>query len=65
MDPKDSRKNMKDKELIEQLEALSDIVEWLEEKDRTDLDEAAETVRVDEEEVEEWIKSLKLKKVIE
>ncbi len=61
----ESKKDMKDKELIEQIEALSEIVDWLEEKDRTDLKEAAETIRVDEEEVDGWLKSISLKKVSE
>ena len=61
----ESKKDMKDKELIEQIEALSEIVDWLEEKDTIDLKEASDTVRVDEEEVDGWLKSISLKKVSE
>lgn len=54
---------MKDKELIEQMEALEDIIEWLEEKDSSDLDQAEDLELVDEAELEQWLKSPKLKKV--
>ena len=54
---------MKDKELIEQMEALEDIIEWLEEKDSSDLDQAEDLELVDEDELEQWLKSPKLKKV--
>ena len=56
---------MKDKELIEQMEALEEIINWLEEKDKVDIDKASETMHVDEEEIDEWLKSPKLKKVLE
>jgi hypothetical protein len=53
--------NMKDRELIEQMEALDEIVQWLESKDSLDIDEADEIV--DEQELDEWLKSPRLKKV--
>ena len=56
---------MKDKELIEQMEALEEIINWLEEKDKADIDKATETMHVDEEEIDEWLKSPRLKKVLE
>lgn len=56
---------MKDKELIEQMEALEEIINWLEEKDKVDIEKASETMHVDEEEIDEWLKSPKLKKVLE
>ena len=46
---------MKDRELIKELEALEEIIGWLEEKDRSDLSEAIENVSVDEEEIYEWM----------
>jgi len=54
----------KDKELIEQMEALEEVVEWLEQKENSDINEAVETTRVDEDELDAWLKSPKLKKVI-
>jgi hypothetical protein len=54
---------MKDKELIEQMEALEDIIDWLEKKDESDLHEAEDLELVDEAELEQWLKSPKLKKV--
>lgn len=56
---------MKDRELIEQLEALEDVIDWLEKKDKTDLDKASEAMHVDEDEVDEWLRSPKLEKVRE
>ncbi len=56
---------MKDKELIEQMEALEEVVEWLEKKDKMDMDEASERSHVNEDEIDEWLKSPKLKKVLE
>jgi hypothetical protein len=55
---------MKDRELIEQMEALSDIVDWLEQKNSTDMENASESVSVDEDEIDEWLKSPPLKKMI-
>ncbi len=45
------------------MEALEDIIEWLEEKDSSDLDQAEDLELVDEAELEQWLKSPKLKKV--
>jgi hypothetical protein len=56
---------MKDKELIEQLEALSEVIEWLEKRDETDLEEAKKSEQVDEEEIDKWLKSTNLKKIFE
>ena len=53
---------MKDRELIEELEALEEIIGWLEEKDRSDLREAIENVSVDKEEVSDWMNADILKK---
>lgn len=52
---------MKDRELIEQMEALDEIIQWLESKDSLDMDQAEE--EVDEHELDEWLKSPRLKKV--
>ena len=59
----ENQPDMKDRNLIEQMEALEEIVEWLESKDDVDIDAAADTVDVDEGELSEWLKSPKLKKV--
>jgi hypothetical protein len=53
--------HMKDRELIEQMEALDEIIQWLESKDSLDMDQAEE--EVDEHELDEWLKSPRLKKV--
>lgn len=47
---------MKDKALIDELEALEEIIDWLEEKERSDLKEAIENEPVDRDEVEEWLR---------
>ena len=65
MDSIDSKTASKDKELIEQLEALSEVVEWLEKRDTTDMEEANETVHVDKKEIHKWLQSPKLKKVFD
>lgn len=52
---------MKDKELIEQLEALEDIVDWLEERDKSDLNEATSSIQVEEEEIARWLETPTLK----
>ena len=57
-------KDQKDKELIEQMEALEEVIDWLEEKSKFDMDDAAENTPVDEDEVDEWLRSPKLKKVL-
>lgn len=54
---------MKDKELIAQMEALEDVLEWLEEKEKVDIKKAATSVCVEECELEEWLRSPKLEKV--
>ena len=46
---------MKDRELIEELEALEEIIGWLEEKGRSDLREAIENEPVDKEEISDWM----------
>jgi len=50
---------MKDKALIDELEALEEIIDWLEEKERSDLKEAIENEPVDRDEVEEWLRSVR------
>ena len=57
--------NKKDQELIEQLEAIEEIISWLEQKETSDLPRAAATTSVDEDEVEEWLRSPELEKVRE
>ena len=53
----------KDKDLIEQMEALEEVVNWLEGKEKLDMNDAAENIPVDEDEIDEWLKSPKLEKV--
>ncbi len=59
----ESHTGTKDRDIIEQMEALEEIIEWLEEKDDTDIDRALQTVDVDEDEIDNWLNSPKLKKV--
>lgn len=56
---------MKDRELIEQIEALEEVITWLEQKEGTDLPRASATTSVDEDEVDEWLRSPELEKVRE
>ncbi len=53
---------MKDRDLIEELEALEEIIGWLEEKDRSDLKTAIENVPVDEGEISDWMSADSVKK---
>ncbi len=53
---------MKDRELIEELEALEEIIGWLEEKERSDLNAAIENVHVNRDEIAEWMKPTGVKK---
>ena len=46
---------MKDRELIEELENLEEIIGWLEEREHSDLKMAIENVHVDRDEVIDWI----------
>ena len=46
---------MKDRELIEELEALEEIIGWLEKREHSDLKMAIENVHVDRDEVIDWI----------
>ena len=55
--------NKKDQELIEQLEALEEIISWLEQKEISDLSNASATTSVDEDEIQEWLRSPELKSV--
>ena len=55
--------DMKDKELIEQMEALEEVIDWLEKKEDVYVDEANNSP-VTEHELDEWLKSPKLKKVL-
>jgi len=55
---------MKDRDLIERMEALEDLVQWLEDKDDVNmLNTAAGQTEVEEAEVEEWLQNPKLGKV--
>jgi hypothetical protein len=54
---------MKDRDLIERMEALGELVLWLEDKEDLDMLTAAEQTKVEEGEVEEWLKNPKLEKV--
>jgi hypothetical protein len=54
---------MKDRDLIERMEALGELVQWLEDKEDLDMLTAAEQTEVEESEVEEWLKDPKLEKV--
>jgi hypothetical protein len=54
---------MKDRDLIERMEALGELVHWLEDKEDVDMLTAAEQTEVGEAEVEEWLKNPKLDKV--
>jgi hypothetical protein len=54
---------MKDRDLIERMDALGELVHWLEDKEDVDMLTAAEQTEVQEAEVEEWLKNPKLDKV--
>jgi len=56
---------MKDRELIERMEALEELINWLEDKNDIDMLAAAEQTEVEETEVDEWLQSPKLEKVRE
>jgi len=49
---------MKDRELFEELEALEEIIGWLEEKEHSDLETAIDSVSVDKDEVIGWLDPL-------
>ena len=59
----ETAQRMKDRDLIERMEALEELVHWLEDKDDIDMLTAAEQTEVEEAEVEEWLKNPKLDKV--
>jgi len=46
---------MKDRELFEELEALEEIIGWLEEREHSDLKMAIENMPVERDEVLDWI----------
>ena len=50
-----SKKN--DKELLEEIEALGEIIEWLEHKEHCDLGQVSESFAVGEKELEQWLRS--------
>jgi hypothetical protein len=52
---------MKDRELIEELEALEEIIGWLEEREHSDLKMAIENVHVNKDEVVDWLNPLSKK----
>jgi len=47
----------KDRELLDELEALGEIIEWLENSGRIDNGKASESITVDEHELEQWLKA--------
>jgi hypothetical protein len=47
----------KDRELLDELEALGEIIEWLENSERSDTGKAPESIPVDEHELEQWLKA--------
>lgn len=47
----------KDRELLDELEALGEIIEWLENNERRDLGQVSESIAVDEHELDEWLKA--------
>ena len=59
----ETAQRMKDRDLIERMEALDELVHWLEDKDDIDMLTAAGQTEVEEAEVEEWLKNPKLEKV--
>ena len=59
----ETAQRMKDRDLIERMEALDELVQWLEDKDDIDMLTATEQTEVEEAEVEEWLKNPKLEKV--
>lgn len=60
-----AKARIKDRELIERMEALEELINWLEDKDDVDMRTAAEQTEVEEAEVEQWLQSPKLEKVRE
>jgi len=60
-----TKARMKDRDLIERMEALEELINWLEDKNDVDMLSAAEHTEVEEAEVEEWLKSPQLEKVRE
>lgn len=58
----ETAQRMKDRDLIERMEALGELVHWLEDKEDLDMLTAAEQTEVEESEVEEWLKNPKLEK---
>ena len=47
----------KDRELLDELEALGEIIEWLENSERSDTGKTPESITVDEHELEQWLKA--------
>ncbi|MBM4312082.1 MAG: hypothetical protein FJ119_14205 [Deltaproteobacteria bacterium] len=60
-----AKARMKDRELIERMEALEELINWLEDKDDVNMRTAAEQTEVEEAEVEQWLQNPKLEKVRE
>jgi hypothetical protein len=58
-----TKARMKDHDLIERMEALDELINWLEDKNDVDMLAAAEQTEVEESEVEEWLNNPKLEKV--
>ena len=50
-----SKKN--DKELLEEIEALGETIDWLEKRSQCDFEKVSKSVVVKEEEIKEWLKS--------
>ncbi len=55
--PARSMSKHNDRELLEELEALGEIIEWLEHREHCDLRQASESLVVDEHEVEQWLRA--------
>ena len=47
----------KDRELLDELEALGEIIEWLENSERCYPGQTPESIAVDEHELEQWLKT--------
>ncbi len=52
-----SMSKKKDKELLEELEALGETIEWLEQRSQCDFEHVSKSVVVKEQELKEWLRS--------
>ena len=51
----DSDPDPRDRDLIEQMEALDEVIQWLESKDHCDLEEAEKICKVEKDEISTWL----------